>query len=529
MEDVEDDHTIACCVCGTQIAPNPANTCINCLKSKIDITEGIPKQAVLLFCRNCERYQRPPWVAADLESKELLAICLKKINFKTVKLQDASFQWTEPHSRRIKVRLVIQKEVFSGLILQQTFIVEFVVTPTQCPECAASFTEHTWTACLQVRQKVKHKRTFLYLEQMLLKYNICLNAIGMKEMPMGLDFFWPTKGDSNKMLEFLRTVVPLTTKQSKRLISQDDHNNTHKYKFSFYAEIAPICKDDFVALPLKTAAGLGGVCPFLLCLRVTNVMHFVDPRTCKLIDLNGVAYFREPFTAAMTSAQLVEFAVLDVELPDSYRGGKDLKSQGEYNKASKMSKKIQLAEVEVARASDFGVNDKTFRILTHLGHLLKPGDSVLGYETSAGNFHSTKTKYEIPEIVLVRKMFLSKRRAKKRNWKLKSLALEASSERNTKKAELTKAELEYERFLEDLEEDEDMRSKVNLYRKQQNEIAVHGQESEMDDEDEEIPVVPEEELLDDVIDGMAKLGSSVGPGTQTGVDGQNDDGELEDL
>eukprot|EP00808_Paulinella_micropora_P031303 g10147.t1 len=140
MEDDEDDHTIACCVCGTQIRPNPANTCINCLKAKVDITEGIPKQAVLLFCRNCERYQRPPWTAAELESKELLAICLKKINFKNVKLKDASFQWTEPHSRRVKVRLTIQKEVYTALILQQTFIVEFVVTPTQCPDCAASFT-----------------------------------------------------------------------------------------------------------------------------------------------------------------------------------------------------------------------------------------------------------------------------------------------------------------------------------------------------------------------------------------------------
>ena len=36
--------TIPCCECGTLIQANPANTCINCLKSKVDITDGITKQ-----------------------------------------------------------------------------------------------------------------------------------------------------------------------------------------------------------------------------------------------------------------------------------------------------------------------------------------------------------------------------------------------------------------------------------------------------------------------------------------------------
>ena len=39
---------------------------------------------------------------------------------------------------------------------------------------------------------------------------------------------------------------------------------------------------------------------------------------------------------------------------------------------------FKLAEVEVAKASDFGVNDTTYRCLTHLGAVLQPGDSVLG-------------------------------------------------------------------------------------------------------------------------------------------------------
>lgn len=48
---------------------------------------------------------------------------IKKIRgLNKVKLVDAGFVWTEPHSRRLKVKLTIQREVFSGTILQQVNI-----------------------------------------------------------------------------------------------------------------------------------------------------------------------------------------------------------------------------------------------------------------------------------------------------------------------------------------------------------------------------------------------------------------------
>lgn len=103
---------------------------------RVDITEGIPKQSELLprvmigtrggakvalafvgsvsFCRNCDRFLSPPgqWTIAQPESRELLAICLKKLKgLNKVRLVDAGFIWTEPHSKRIKVKLTIQKEV----------------------------------------------------------------------------------------------------------------------------------------------------------------------------------------------------------------------------------------------------------------------------------------------------------------------------------------------------------------------------------------------------------------------------------
>jgi nonsense-mediated mRNA decay protein 3 len=55
------------------------------------------------------RYLQPPseWVSCALESRELLSLCLKKLKgLNRVKLVDAGFVWTEPHSKRIKVNFL---------------------------------------------------------------------------------------------------------------------------------------------------------------------------------------------------------------------------------------------------------------------------------------------------------------------------------------------------------------------------------------------------------------------------------------
>ena len=49
-------YTSLCCQCGTPTPPNPANICVACIRSQVDITEGIQKQAYLQFCKACERY-----------------------------------------------------------------------------------------------------------------------------------------------------------------------------------------------------------------------------------------------------------------------------------------------------------------------------------------------------------------------------------------------------------------------------------------------------------------------------------------
>ncbi len=178
-----------CCECGTAIEPNPSNRCVACLRSKVDISADVPKQVVLYFCKFCERYLNPPsnWVAAGLESKELMALCLKRLkgidSNKGLRLVDASFVWTEPHSKRIKVKVTVQGQV-DGAVLQQSFVVEYVINGQMCDDCRRIEAKDTWTASVQVRQKVgngfKQRKTLYMLEQLLLKYNATADCSGIK-------------------------------------------------------------------------------------------------------------------------------------------------------------------------------------------------------------------------------------------------------------------------------------------------------------------------------------------------------------
>eukprot|EP00456_Euglypha_rotunda_P079185 TRINITY_DN7599_c0_g1_i15.p1 TRINITY_DN7599_c0_g1~~TRINITY_DN7599_c0_g1_i15.p1 ORF type:complete len:578 (-),score=70.43 TRINITY_DN7599_c0_g1_i15:27-1760(-) len=474
------DNTIPCCMCGAMIRSNPANMCINCLKSRVDITEGIPKMLQIFWCRGCNRYQAAKWIAAALDSQELLAILMKKIKglTKVTKLVEAGFVYTEPHSRRLKVKLTIQKEVFNFATLQQTFIVEFQVQNLQCPDCARSYTDHVWKAVCQVRQKVKHKKTFFYLEQLLLKHNICEKVIGLKEQTDGLDFYWDSKASATRQLEFLQGVVPVRSKHSKRLISQDDNSNKKNYKFTIVVEISPICKDDVVCLSPQIADQFGGVSPLMLCYKITSLIHLVDPTSLKLIDIPAGTFFRYPFSSLFIASQLVEFIVLDVEQAESevVRTGRSVEALDRnpmhiQNKQTKTNEKLTLAEVEVAKKADFGQNDTTYRVLTHLGHLLKSGDTVLGYDLSHANLtdealKSIKSKHlrKFPEILLVKKYYARKNRAKKRQWQLKTLK-KSGPDRPLKKAEEKQLEAEREEFLQEIEEDPELRMNVNLYKK----------------------------------------------------------------
>lgn len=265
--------------------------CISCLSQKVNITEGISRNETLQYCTKCGRYNRPPWMVIEPESRELLAMCLKKIKgLRKVKLIDAGFLYTEPHSRRLKVKLTVQKEEY-GVLLQQAIVVEFVIQYSQCLDCIREACNQAWDSVVQVRQKVEHKRTFYYLEQLIIKHNMQKKCIKIETQPDGIDFYFNHRSHAKGFIDFLKSVVPMIYKDARQLVSQDLKSNIYNFKYAYTCTIVPICKDDLCVLPVKTASALG-VNPLVICDNVCQMLFFVDPFTLKRVMMDNNRYFQ---------------------------------------------------------------------------------------------------------------------------------------------------------------------------------------------------------------------------------------------
>lgn len=492
-EEQQNAATIFCCECGAPIDGTTSTNalCYDCVKLKIDISQGIPREATVHFCRDCDRWLVPPttWISASPESRELLSLCLKKLRgLQKVRIVDAHFIWTEPHSRRIRIKLTVQDSVSDGVILQQSFEVIYVVAWQQCPECAKSYTANVWRASVQVRQKVLHKRTFLYLEQLILKHGAHRDSINIKEAKEGLDFFFSARNQSEKFVDFLNSVVPCRVKKSQELISQDTHTGAKSYKFSFSVELVPICKDDLVALPIKLARQIGNISPLVLCSRIGTEVNFMDPNTLQTASVSAPIYWRSPFGALADAKELVEFIVMDIEPLGQTKG------------------KWVLGQVEVARASDLGVNDKTYFARTHMGTLLHAGDSVMGYMLTGTNFNNEEFEAieqshayssTIPDVVLVKKHYPNRRRNRKRNFKVKRMNRD-EGELLPKKADQERMDREFDQFLDDIEQDAEFRAGISLYRNPKKQPAADEMSiAETENDGDEQEGVDMNELLDD--------------------------------
>ncbi len=127
-----------------------------------------------------------------------------------------------------------------------------------------------------------HKRTFFWLEQLILKYNVHRDTANIKEAKDGIDFYYVNRSNAVKMVDFLTSTIPVRVKQSEQLVSTDIHSNTSNYKFTYSVEIVPICKDDLVCLPTKLAKQLHDISPLVLCYRVSNMISLVDPNSLKV-------------------------------------------------------------------------------------------------------------------------------------------------------------------------------------------------------------------------------------------------------
>eukprot|EP00992_Anisonema_acinus_P011726 TRINITY_DN7631_c0_g1_i1.p2 TRINITY_DN7631_c0_g1~~TRINITY_DN7631_c0_g1_i1.p2 ORF type:complete len:480 (+),score=169.39 TRINITY_DN7631_c0_g1_i1:51-1490(+) len=465
--------TILCCACGTPIRPNDSNMCTLCLQGTIDITRELQADGCIGFCKHCERYLQPPkcWVQCELESKELLTICLKRMrNLARFHLIDAAFVWTEPHSKRLKVKVTVQKEVYGGTVVQQGCVVEFVVAYQMCDHCQKQATgTDIWVAKVQARQKVDHKRTFLYLEQLLLKSRMHENCTKITEVPDGLDFWFGHVGHARTMVDYLGSVAPTRFSHAEELVSHDSKSNTAEIHHVFCVEIATICRDDLVCLPAKFHQSMGGLGPLCLCLRINANIVLIDPQTVRGATIPAALYWKHPFDSLCAVRHAIEFYVLDIDV--------------EHN--APQNGRFVLAEAQVCRASEVG-RGPVYCCKTHLGNVLNVGDTAMGY--LLGNINCNTALVEehrrlaLPDVVLVSRSHA--RAPRRRGWKLRTLEKAEVVGKQDSSARLA----DQERLFQDLERDPELRAHVQLYRDAT-------APSEPSDDEDDAPRVPASELI----------------------------------
>ncbi|KAF7354750.1 60S ribosomal export protein NMD3 [Mycena sanguinolenta] len=252
----------------------------------------------------------------------------------------------------------------------------------------------------------------------------------MTEVRHGFDFFSRQRSHAIKMVESLASVVPVRSKSSEQLLSSDTHTDTTNHQFT------------------NSARAMSNTNQLSVCARIGHSLQLLDPMSLQAADISSTAYWRTPFESLATVSDLIEFTVLDVESTGAHGG-------------SRTCRRIPFAQPRRRRWTTTAPA-QIYHTRTHLGAILQPGDTALGYHLTNANYNNTNyaalPSDRLPDIVLVKKTYPNRRKkTKPRNWRLRSIGKEAGEDAK-------KVEEDYEMFLRELEEDPEMRGAVNLYK-----------------------------------------------------------------
>lgn len=352
-----------------------------------------------------------------------MTLCLKKIRGlrKVEKVVDSQWLWTEPHSRRVKLKLTVQRDVLDGQAsVQQSLVVEGIIQPTQCDDCKKAFTPHAgWTAMVQVRQHAEHKRTFLFLEQLVLKHELAARLLNVVERPDGLDFHFPSRQPAQQFAEFCQSRFPCATKQAKQLVSHDASSNTHFYKYTISVTLAPVCKGDLVFLRRGLGGLFSGFPALSICSRVGGGgLQLVCPFSARSLSVSPEKYWRTPFQPLCTRRHLSTFFVVDVRPLARAEASGSAPARGPRGGGSRKARKrsggpaasgppaapsgtatplpttgttaplgscLEAYEVELLRAADLGHAERAEVTRSHLGRVLQAGDWVRAFDLRSIN------------------------------------------------------------------------------------------------------------------------------------------------
>lgn len=434
-------YTISCCKCGIPIIPNCFNMCTRCKSTEINILDGIKTNYILESCRKCERYHLPPkkWMNIKNQTELLSYVFLRYKEIRDLPIVTSKFIETEEHSKQIILEIEIKKDEISEKIN-----ILFKMRNKQCSDCDKIEAKQYWTSIIQVRQRSNSKRTFLFLEQTILKFKMFNYCSNIKERKDGIDFYYTDKKGPQKMISFLESYIGCKILQSNRLMTEDRNNNKMKYKFTYSVDTFPFCKDDLVIIE-ESLAKKKNTGRLLIVQRVTTKIVFVDPLTGKTTEFNKQYYFSEKnsFRIILNSKDLKLFTVTDIERDYSKYSTASLSTnfkQSEKNSLSSSPENLKGTEKAIDAFVSLNMTDNV-HCKTHLTNL-KEDDEVYGYDLGHCNLHFIDRDQF--KSILVRK-------------KYENLGIKVQTDKEHDR--------EYQFFLEDMLLDSEMRKNVDLYDK----------------------------------------------------------------
>lgn len=107
----------------------------------------------------------------------------------------------------------------------------------------------------------------------------------------GINFQFRHRSHAIRLVDFINDNVVCREKSSKQLVSHEEQNSTYHYKYTFHAELAPVCRDDLVIMPKELSKKLGGIGPMVLVYKISKSVHILDVKTMQPFEIDRATYW----------------------------------------------------------------------------------------------------------------------------------------------------------------------------------------------------------------------------------------------
>mmetsp|Transcript_12433 Transcript_12433/g.40674 ORF Transcript_12433/g.40674 Transcript_12433/m.40674 type:complete len:537 (-) Transcript_12433:1057-2667(-) len=359
--------TILCPECGakTQARSDGSVLCASCVLATQDwrsvLEEHItryPKVLSFTRCPSCLRVQTDHpkrWVeGTSHESEALLALLLRRVKDAllgkralqsidgmgralregSLGVEDARFVWTEPHSRRVQLEVLVAHtpDQNGGMVpkTQHKCQLTFQEDRARCDDCQSerpgkmgSSSGGDFGAKIQIRAKRPHggtggDRTLRALEESLSKTSASSTATAARRVARshnGFDVEFHSRQDAAKFLHELRRLgrAPLKfADETKKLVTHDANSSTSEWQRTTLISVPPVDKHDVVLVEREDDSSQQR---FHLVLHVRATIRLLDLVSKRERDVSAEQYFKKPFETVLDVGSLVaDFRVLDSEV-----------------------------------------------------------------------------------------------------------------------------------------------------------------------------------------------------------------------